>query len=101
MARGVSMSVLAESGLDITEIPPKLVKKTITGYGSASKQQITSMIEKLLSVLPKNEDSADALAIAISAHHIGDDYSASNLQQANNSLDIAIAKALLKEKKKS
>ena len=99
MARGVSMSVLAESGLDITEIPPKLVKKTITGYGSASKQQITSMIEKLLSVLPKNEDSADALAIAISAHHIGDDYTASNLQQANNSLDIAIAKALLKEKR--
>jgi Holliday junction resolvasome RuvABC endonuclease subunit len=57
------------------------------------------MIEKLLSVLPKNEDSADALAIAISAHHIGDDYTASNLQQANNSLDIAIAKALLKEKR--
>ena len=99
MARGVSMSVLAESGLDITEIPPKLVKKTITGYGSASKQQITSMIEKLLSVLPKNEDSADALAIAISAHHIGNDYTSSNLQQANNSLDIAIAKALLKEKR--
>jgi hypothetical protein len=39
------------------------------------------------------------LAIAISAHHIGDDYTASNLQQANNSLDIAIAKALLKEKR--
>jgi crossover junction endodeoxyribonuclease RuvC len=99
MARGVSMSVLAESGLHITEIPPKLVKKTITGYGSASKQQIKSMIEKLLHIIPKNEDSADALAIAISAHHI-DDKNATNLQGANNGLDVAIAKALLKEKNK-
>ena len=69
--------------------------------GLSLKKTSPSMIEKLLNIIPKNEDSADALAIAISAHHIGDDYSASNLQQANNSLDIAIAKALLKEKKKS
>ena len=100
MARGVSMSVLAESGLHITEIPPKLVKKTITGYGSASKKQIKSMIEKLLHVIPKNEDSADALAIAISAYHIRNDKTASNLQGANNGLDSAIAKVLLKEKDK-
>ena len=99
MARGVSMSVLAEARLVISEIPPKLVKKTITGYGSASKQQIKSMIEKLLHIIPKNEDSADALAIAISAHHI-DDKNATNLQEANNGLDVAIAKALLKEKNK-
>ena len=100
MARGVSMSVLAESGLHITEIPPKLVKKTITGYGSASKQQIKSMIEKLLHIIPQNEDSADALAIAISAHHIKNEKSASNLQRTNNGLDVAIANALLKEKNK-
>ena len=101
MARGVSMAVLAESGLHISEIPPKLVKKTITGYGSASKYQIKSMIEKLLNIIPRNEDSADALAIAISAHHIGNDNTISNLQEANNGLNIAIAKALLKEKNKS
>jgi crossover junction endodeoxyribonuclease RuvC len=101
MARGVSMSVLAETGLHITEIPPKLVKKTITGYGSASKQQIKSMIEKLLHIIPKNEDSADALAIAISAHHINKEKVASNLQEANNGLNLAIAKALLKEKNKT
>jgi crossover junction endodeoxyribonuclease RuvC len=101
MARGVSMSVLAESGLHITEIPPKLVKKSITGYGSASKQQIKSMIEKLLYIVPKNEDSADALAIAISAYYIDNEKTASNLRRTSNGLDIAIAKALLKEKNKS
>ena len=101
MARGVSMSVLAESGLDIMEIPPKLVKKTITGYGSASKQQIKSMVEKLLNIIPKNEDSADALAIAISSHHIDNNYTTSNSQVANNGLNMAITKALLKEKNKS
>ena len=101
MARGVSMSVLAESGLKIVEIPPKLVKKTITGYGSASKIQIKSMIEKLLHIIPKNEDSADALAIAISAHYIKYDNMTSNLQGADNGLDLAIARALLKEKNKS
>ena len=93
------MSVLAEAGLGISELPPKLVKKTITGYGAASKLQIISMIEKLLNIIPKNEDSADALAIAISAHHnIGNDNKTSNLLEKNNSLNIAIAKALLKEK---
>jgi crossover junction endodeoxyribonuclease RuvC len=101
MARGVSMSVLAESGLHITEIPPKLVKKTITGYGSASKQQIKSMIENLLHIVPKNEDSADALAIAISAHNMKNYNVSSNLQGENNSLDIAISKALLKEKNRT
>ena len=101
MARGVSMSVLAETGLPITEIPPKLVKKTITGYGSASKQQIKSMIEKLLHITPENEDSADALAIAISAHHIKINKITSNLHGTKNGLDLAIAKALLKEKNKS
>ena len=94
------MSVLAESGLLISEIPPKLVKKTITGYGSASKQQIMTMIEKLLHIIPENEDSADALAIAISACHIRNDEKALNVREANNGLDVAIAKALLKEKKK-
>ena len=59
------------------------------------------MIEKLLHIIPKNEDSADALAIAISAHHIKNDNMTSNLQGANNSLDVAIAKALLKEKNKT
>ena len=98
MARGVSILVLAKAGLSIRELPPKLVKKSVTGYGSASKDQIKSMIEKLLNIVPKNEDSSDALAIAISAQHIGSNNISSELLEDYNGLNSAIAKALLKEK---
>ena len=96
MARGASMIALAEAGLSINELSPKFVKKTLTGYGSASKEQIKSMIENLLNIVPKNEDSSDALAIAISGQHIGYDnkFSFSN---GSDRLNLAIAKALLKE----
>lgn len=99
MARGASMIALAEAGLTIKELSPKFVKKTITGYGSASKEQISSMIEKLLNIVPKNEDSSDALAIAISCQHTSysDNFSLSNM---GNGLNVAIAKALLKEENK-
>ena len=98
MARGVSIIELAQAGLSIKELPPKLVKKTVTGYGSASKDQIKSMIEKLLNIVPKNEDSSDALAIAISAQHIGYDNLNSKFSDNYNGLNSAIAKALSKEK---
>ena len=98
MARGVSILVLAQAGLQIKELPPKLVKKTVTGYGSASKDQIKSMIEKLLNIIPKNEDSSDALAIAISAQHLDYENITNKLSDDYNGLNSAIAKALLKEK---
>ena len=97
MARGVSILVLAEASLKIKELPPKLVKKTVTGYGSASKLQIKAMVTKLLGIEPKNEDSSDALAVAISAQHIGYKKISSNLDNKKSGLDLAIAKALLKE----
>ncbi len=98
MARGVSILVLAQAGLNIKELPPKLVKKTVTGYGSSTKDQIKSMIEKLLNITPKNVDSSDALAIAISAQHIGYENTNFKLLDDLNGLNAAIAKALLKEK---
>ena len=99
MARGASMIALAEAGLIVNELSPKFVKKTVTGYGSASKEQIKSMIEKLLNIVPKNEDSSDALAIAISGQHTGynNNFSFSN---EGDGLNLAIAKALLKEENK-
>jgi crossover junction endodeoxyribonuclease RuvC len=97
MARGVSILVLAEASLEIKELPPKLVKKTVTGYGSASKLQIKAMVTKLLGIEPKNEDSSDALAVAISAQHIGYKEISSNLEIKQSGLDLAIAKALLKD----
>ncbi len=98
MARGVSVLVLAEAGLKIKELPPKLVKKTLTGYGSASKLQIKAMVTELLGINPKNEDSSDALAIAISAQHIGYNDVSSDFTNKKSGLELAIAKALLKEK---
>ena len=98
MARGVSILVLAQAGLSIKELPPKLVKKTVTGYGSASKEQIKSMIEKLLNIVPNNEDSSDALAIAISAQHLDNNNITTKLSYDYNGLNSAIAKALLNEK---
>ena len=101
MARGVSMSILAESGLHIIEIPPKLVKKTVTGYGSASKEQIQSMVQKLLNIIPKNEDSADALAIAIAASNEAGTAASVGLElvkgQATGGLSAAIAAALARD----
>ena len=98
MARGASMIALAEAGLIINELSPKFIKKTITGYGGASKEQIKSMIEKLLNIIPKNEDSADALAIAISGQPISIDDKLS-FSNGSDGLNLAIAKALLKEEK--
>ena len=99
MARGASMIALSEAGIIIKELSPKFIKKTVTGYGNASKEQIKSMIEKLLNIVPKNEDSSDALAIAISGQHIdyNIDFSFSN---EGDGLNLAIAKALLKEENK-
>ena len=100
MARGSSMIALAEAGLNIKELSPKFVKKAVTGYGSASKEQIKSMIEKLLNIVPKNEDSSDALAIAISAQNIEYDNNFFYSEESSG-LNLAIAKALLKEKNKN
>ena len=99
MARGASMIALAEAGLSIKELSPKFVKKTVTGYGSASKEQIKSMIEKLLNIVPKNEDSSDALAIAIAGQNIGYDNNLA-FSDKNNGLNLAIARALLREQNK-
>ena len=99
MARGASMIALAEAGLSINELSPKFVKKTVTGYGSASKEQIKSMIEKLLNIVPKNEDSSDALAIAISVQNVGYNNN-SSFSNENNGLNLAIARALIKEENK-
>ena len=93
------MIALSEAGLTIKELSPKFIKKTITGYGSASKEQIKSMIEKLLNIVPENEDSSDALAIAISSQNISYDYNFA-FSDENNGLNLAVARALLKEKNK-
>ena len=65
MARGVAMMVCGQNQLTVTEIAARLVKKTVTGTGTADKRQIQDMVHRLLNVHAANADAADALAIAI------------------------------------
>jgi crossover junction endodeoxyribonuclease RuvC len=67
MARGVIIVTLAEMGLPILELTPNQVKQGITGYGAADKRQVQEMVKRILKLkeIPKPDDAADALAIAI------------------------------------
>lgn len=66
-ARGVIMLTCGEMGSTVFEISPKEVKQALTGYGQADKQQVQKMIQLILGLkeIPKPDDAADALAIAI------------------------------------
>jgi len=66
-ARGVIMLALAQHNITIEEYSPREVKKSVVGNGNASKEQVAYMVQKILnlSVKPKTEDAADALAIAL------------------------------------
>ncbi len=67
MARGVILLAAADAGLVAVELNPKQVKQGITGYGAADKKQVQDMVKRLLNlkIIPKPDDAADALALAI------------------------------------
>ena len=66
-ARGVIILSAVENGVPIYEYTPLQVKQALTGYGRASKMQIQQMMRTMLglSEIPKPDDGADALAIAV------------------------------------
>lgn len=66
-ARGVTLLALQQAGLEIFEYTPNEVKQAVAGYGSADKRQVQEMVRTLLLLdsIPKPDDAADALAIAI------------------------------------
>lgn len=66
-ARGVIILSAVENGVPIYEYTPLQVKQALTGYGRASKMQIQQMMKSMLglSEIPKPDDVADALAIAV------------------------------------
>lgn len=66
-ARGVILLVAEQSGVKVREYTPNEIKKSLTGYGSATKTQMEEMVRVHLglSVKPKPDDAADALAAAI------------------------------------
>ena len=72
-ARGVILLTLAEAGLDPVEYTPMQIKQAVTGYGGAKKPQIQEMVRVLLglSVIPRPDDAADALAAASTHANVG------------------------------
>ncbi|CAN5177955.1 crossover junction endodeoxyribonuclease RuvC [soil metagenome] len=66
-ASGVALQVAASRGLVVGLHTPSEVKAAITGYGSADKKQVGTMVAKVLglSEVPRPADAADALAIAL------------------------------------
>jgi crossover junction endodeoxyribonuclease RuvC len=66
-ARGVTLLALAQAGLEVFEYTPNEIKQAVAGYGSAGKRQMQEMVRVLLELdsIPKPDDAADALAVAI------------------------------------
>lgn len=73
-ARGVIVLAAKNKGIDIFEYTPLQVKQAVTGYGRAEKHQVMEMVKNLLCLkaVPKPDDTADALAIAICDGHYSD-----------------------------
>ncbi len=70
-ARGVVLLAMAQSNMPVGEYTPMEVKQAVAGYGGADKSQVQQMVRALLGLkdIPKPDDAADALAIAICHLH--------------------------------
>lgn len=66
-ARGVILLSLAKEGIKTFGYTPLEVKSSVTGYGQATKNQVQKMVQRILDLdtIPRPDDAADALAIAI------------------------------------
>ena len=91
-ARGVAILACVNSGLPVSEYTPLQIKQALVGYGRAEKKQVQQMVKILLNLekIPKPDDTADALAVAV-CH--------SNSAAGSSRLAKSIEKALEKEKK--
>ncbi len=70
-ARGVILAACKSRGVEIFEYTPLQVKQSVTGYGRAEKKQVQEMTRSILNLakVPKPDDTADALAVAICHGH--------------------------------
>lgn len=68
-ARGVLMLVLAQHKVPMVEFTPAQVKQSLTGYGNADKNEVQQAVARELNLdcIPKPDDAADALAVALTA----------------------------------
>lgn len=72
-ARGIVLLAAARAGIPVYEYTPMQVKRAVTGYGRATKKQVQEMVQRLLHLpsLPRPDDAADALAVALCQAHTG------------------------------
>ncbi len=70
-ARGILILAAAKRGIPVFEYTPLQVKMAVVGYGKAEKKQVMTMTKNILKLkqIPKPDDAADALAIAICHGH--------------------------------
>jgi crossover junction endodeoxyribonuclease RuvC len=111
-ARGVVLLAAAQHGAPVREATPNEVKSAIAGYGAADKEQVQRMVQLVLgmSELPRPDDAADALAIAVCiANRLGqadrvragvlDRGANAPIQRGASPYEIAVREALAAERK--
>ena len=80
-ARGAVLAAVGAAGFACSEYAPRLIKKTLVGTGSAEKEQVAAMVQRLLpGCAPDSFDASDALAVAI--HHAGQSRYAAKVMHA-------------------
>ena len=83
-ARGVILLACAQRGITPAEYTPSQVKQSVVGYGKAEKKQVMEMTRMMLKLnrMPRPDDAADALALAIChGHAAGSQLVKNRLQQ--------------------
>jgi crossover junction endodeoxyribonuclease RuvC len=111
-ARGVVLLAAAQHGKPVREATPNEVKSAIAGYGAADKEQVQRMVQLVLGMaeLPRPDDAADALAIAVCiANRMGqtdrvnagvlDRAAVAPIQRGESAYDRAVREALTAERK--
>lgn len=70
-ARGVAIIAAVNSNMNVSEYSPREIKKSITGNGAASKEQVKNLVKRILDIKedPVYIDSSDALAVALCHHY--------------------------------
>jgi crossover junction endodeoxyribonuclease RuvC len=113
-ARGVVLLAAAQHGRPVGEATPNEVKSAIAGYGAADKEQVQRMVQLVLgmSQLPRPDDAADALAVAVCiANQVGqvdrsragvlDRAANAPIERGGSAYDRAVREALAGEKRRA
>ena len=110
-ARGVVLLAAAQHGVPVREATPNEVKSAIAGYGAADKEQVQRMVQMVLGMaeLPRPDDAADALAIAVWAANtmpsvgelrasVVDRAAIAPIERGQSGYEQAVREALVREK---